>query len=211
VLSFISEVTAVGSVEVLKESKDGKYHKVKFRACLQTVDEVNANRRIYPKDALSEALSSIKTKISNRTFLGELDHPIEDDQKRQVVVLLKNASHVITKVWISGKEVLGEGETLSTPHGQILTSLIKDRIPIGFSLRALGNVEMKGDVSLVKSPIYVVAYDAVSNPSHREAIVREVMVEHVVCINGICFNKNIVPPIDYLFESILRRELRNCK
>lgn len=203
-LSFISEVTAVGMPEVLKESREGKNHKVKFRACLQTVDEVNSNKRLYKKEDLMEALSNVSDKIKKRMFLGELDHPTEDDQKRQVVVLLKNASHLVTRVETSGREIIGTCETLTTPSGQILTSLIKDKVPIGFSLRALGNVEVKDGVSVVKKPIFIVTYDAVSNPSHREAVVREVMTEGLICINGVCFNTPTTP-LDDLFEYCLEK------
>lgn len=207
-LSFINEVTAVEMPEVLKEFREGKSYKVKFRACLQTVDEVNSNKRLYRKEDLVEALSNVSDKIKKRMFLGELDHPIEDDQKRQVVVLLKNASHLVTRIDVDGREVIGICETLTTPSGQILTSLIKDKVPIGFSLRALGNVEFKDGVSVVKKPIFIITYDAVSNPSHREAIVREVVTEGLVCIDGLCFNTTTTP-LDDLFEYCLEKLYRD--
>jgi hypothetical protein len=152
--------------------------RLKFKAVLQTLGERNNNGRIYPPEAIKDALEKNKERINKRQFIGELDHPDNgNDIARQGTPKLKEASHVITKVWIEGNKVYGEGETLSTPNGQILRNLILDNVIPGFSLRAFGNLETKRingeSVDVVSAPLLMISYDAVSNPSHSEALVKE--------------------------------------
>jgi len=195
VTTFISELTSLNNVEVINEQKNNNGWKLKFIACLQTANERNNNNRIYPLDDLQEAVTMIQPRIKNRTFLGELDHPIEDSIKRQFIVLYKECSHIVSKMWVSKNEVLGELETLSTPNGKILTTLIKDNVPIGFSVRALGTLTKditenarKQEVTIVRKPIYIITYDSVSNPSHPTATMRELTNENTYCIGNICIS-----------------------
>jgi hypothetical protein len=56
--------------------------------------------------------------------------------------------------------------------------ITKDKVDIGFSLRALGAVDMLQDGTImVKSPIRPITYDIVSNPSHENARVLEFLPE----------------------------------
>lgn len=172
-LVFISEVVnPVVEYKLLSESKDSQGNlKVKIEACLQTAEDVNINKRKYTKRAIAEGIESVKEKIKQRRFLGELDHPVSDDLRRQTQVLLQNASHIITKTYWDGNALLGEVETLSTPSGKIMASLIKDNVTVGFSVRALGNViKQERDYELIDGELKIIAYDCVSNPSHQEAV-----------------------------------------
>jgi len=56
--------------------------------------------------------------------------------------------------------------------------ITKDKVDIGFSLRALGAVETLQDGTImVKDPIRPITYDVVSNPSHTTAKVLEFLPE----------------------------------
>lgn len=56
--------------------------------------------------------------------------------------------------------------------------IVKDKVDIGFSLRALGAVETLTDGTImVKDPIRPITYDIVSNPSHATAKVLEFLPE----------------------------------
>jgi len=208
---FISEVTSVQVPEVIKESKEGKSRKLTFVACLQTCGVVNSNRRIYPTEVMKPVIDAAKQRAQGRSLLGELDHPLDESPNRQVVVSLSQASHLITSLWFSGNEILGKGETLTTPNGAILYSLIKDKVPVGFSLRALGNLEPSKEqdgVFVVSNPLFLVTYDAVSKPSHPEAVIRQVMTEsYRVCTNGICTKYDADGYLDFLYHQLLREEL----
>lgn len=46
--------------------------KVKIKAILQTTDETNKNKRIYPKEILQEAVEKLKPLIKSHALTGEL-------------------------------------------------------------------------------------------------------------------------------------------
>ena len=64
----------------------------------------NGNGRIYKKDTLRREVEAYQKAIKERRSLGELDHP--DDS----VINLKNASHLVTKMWWDGDNVMGKIE-----------------------------------------------------------------------------------------------------
>ena len=105
-------------------------------------------------------------------------------KRRATVVEIKNCGAVCRKIGIHNGHVLGEIETLSGFKGPDLANLItKDKIDIGFSLRALGGVEPLQDGTLrVKTPIMPITYDIVSNPSHSNARIMEFLPETDISI-----------------------------
>lgn len=209
---FIQEVTSVNpNITIVKESFARNGAKVVFNARVQTCNEVNSNGRYYEKKDIEEAISKIYQKVKSRTLLGELDHPLDDSNlKRQVTVSLKEAAHIITDIWFEDTDIYATCETLDTPNGTILAALIRDKVPVGFSLRAFGRLESKGNITYVKPPIYIVTYDAVHNPSHTRAYVTEVVSESLVlCANGKCVDTRAAQ--EYLFERALRKELTSLK
>lgn len=195
---IINEVYTCTDYKILREEKEGNDWKVIFEAVLQTADEPNQNRRIYPADLLREAVEvQLKPKAKSRQLYGELDHPVrigntEADMARHSTVLLKEASHLITDIWMDGKIVRGIVETLKTPNGEILANLVRDKCPVGFSLRALGDVEQQGQYLRVKKPFLAITYDAVANPSHASAVVQKVLKENLYAVN--LLNENVNTP-----------------
>jgi len=162
---------------IFQEAKIVKINpsKARFRMVLQTVDQKNQNKRIYPSSVLTEGMRECNQRIGNRAFLGELDHPIPKgtsaDGVRQSTVLLKEASHMITGYQFEGNKLVGELETTHTPNGKILLGLLQDRAGIGMSMRGMAELDRRNDGNYVKSPLYIISYDSVSNPSHQSAVV----------------------------------------
>ncbi|MCK9556154.1 hypothetical protein M0R36_10125 [bacterium] len=160
-------------------------NKVIFKAVLQTVDGKNRNGRIYTKRALEEALKfKMETLINPRGFVGELDHPMlanyGDEQAvelRLSTVLWERCSHVITKFWFENNELWGIVESTLFGLGDQVVKIIKDDVPLGFSLRAIGQGNRVGDHVVVDHIDYLVSYDAVSTPSHMEAHFRNLSEE----------------------------------
>lgn len=173
--SIIQEGVVFSVPERFKKYNDGK---VVFHAALQSADTRNQNKRVYPKDVLVDGIRRIQSQIDERRFLGELDHPISDNQTRQCTVELKNCSHLIRKVWWEGVFLMGEVESLPyTQSGRILSGMISDQIPCGFSVRALSDVSDAGGYQKVIGPMVIISYDAVSNPSHVSCNVKEICEE----------------------------------
>lgn len=191
--------------------------KVKFKAILQSCDTPNRNGRIYPKEEMAKAIDQIRDRIRDKTFGGELDHPIvegssETDWIRHVTFLYKEASHAITEIHFEGNLIVGTVETLSTPNGRTLAGLINDGVKVGFSLRAISdNIEKTSRGDIVRSPITMISYDVVSFPSHAEAYIKEItQVESVQipkCENGRCMLSEHL--MKYKSSSIMLSESHN--
>jgi len=99
-------------------------------------------------------------------MLGELNHPEYRDPNPE------NASHVVTKLWLSedNKYVYGEAEILDTPKGRILESLLRAGVEIGVSSRGEGQMVERGGDSYVDEDSYdLITFDGVLEPSVEEA------------------------------------------
>ncbi len=153
-----------------KKVKDGR---VRMECVLQTVGDVNRNKRRYSRGLMEEGLGKIQERVQSGGFLGELDHPIDKNPHRQITVLYKAASHRILEYGWDGNKLVATLESLRSPNGQILSNFAQDGIPIGFSFRGMGELkqvqEGKETFNEVVGPIHIVTWDAVGLPSHKEA------------------------------------------
>lgn len=196
--ALIIEQSIFSEANIIKKTPS----KAIFRCPIQTVDEVNQNNRMYPSDVLSEGMGSCDSRIKRRAFYSELDHPIPSgndqvDGVRQTTVSLKEVSHIIRSYEFKNNMLYGEMETTSTPNGNILFGLLDDKTGVGFSMRGLAELERLQDHNVVKSPLTIIAFDAVSMPSHKSAVVdfNEMKFEShmltedrgLVCIGDKCF------------------------
>jgi hypothetical protein len=100
--------------------KDSPINKVIFRTRLQTAEEVNGNNRFYPKNVCMEIVNSLREKAKGRSLFQEIDHPLtvsapQDDsfKKRAAIVEIKNCGSLIRNIYMEGKDIVGEIETLS--------------------------------------------------------------------------------------------------
>lgn len=139
---------------------------MKVRGKLQEAEQKNGNGRVYPRDVLDREIKKyVDGPIKSRTSLGELDHP------EAQVVSLSNASHVITKVWWEGNDLMGELELLNTPSGKIAQELVLAGIPLGISSRGMGSVRQIGETVEVQPDFELLCWDLVSVPSTPQAYV----------------------------------------
>jgi hypothetical protein len=197
--SLIIEGSLFSEAKMIKETPT----KAIFRCPIQSVDEVNQNHRLYPSAVLEEGMGNCGSRMKRRAFYSELDHPLptgneQVDGIRQTTVSLEKVSHIIRDYEFRNKHLYGEMETTSTPNGNILLGLLKDKTGVGFSMRGLAELERLQDHNVVKSPLTIIAFDAVSMPSHKSAVVdfnemkfeQDMLFESpsgVICMNGRCF------------------------
>lgn len=147
-----------------------KHGLVKFRGKFQEAEAVNKNKRMYPWDVLNENVHRLQEAISDRRLVGELDHPTDS------IIHFENCSHIITKLWWDGNILMGEGEILNTPNGQILRSLLDDGVKIGISSRGVGNGKVNEDGILVIGESFkLITFDAVADPSTFSAFQEKVV------------------------------------
>jgi hypothetical protein len=126
---------------------------------MQKADALNGNGRVYPRNILEKEIKNYQKLVKERRSLGELDHP--DDS----VINLKNASHLVTDVWWDGENVMGKVRVLSTPSGQVLTSLVEAGVKLGISSRGLGSTKEKNGKTYVNDDFQLICFDFVSEPS----------------------------------------------
>ena len=126
---------------------------------MQKADTQNGNGRIYPSRVLMREVENYKKLVKERRALGELDHP--DDS----VINLRNASHMVTDVWVEGKDVMGKVQVLNTPSGGILRSLVESGVKLGISSRGMGSVTESAGQTIVEDDFQLICFDFVSEPS----------------------------------------------
>ena len=160
----------------------------KFRGKFQEAEAVNKNKRIYPFAVLDENVKKLIPIVDARGLVGELDHPTDS------IIHFEKCSHVITKLWWEGNNLMGEGEILNTPHGRILKSLLSDGVRVGISSRGVGNGRSDENGILVIGESYkLITFDAVADPSTFNAFQEKVVgkKESYAPIPSIEINKNV--------------------
>ena len=134
---------------------------------LQEADIQNGNGRVYPHAVLMREMKNYSKLVEERRALGELDHP-EDS-----VINLKNASHMVTKVWWDNKNVMGKVKVLDTPSGQVLRSLVDSGVKLGISSRGMGSVTESKGQTIVEDDFQLICFDFVSEPSTPNAFMMQ--------------------------------------
>jgi len=164
----------------------------------------NGNGRVYKKNTLEREIKNYQKAINERRALGELDHP--DDS----VINLKNASHIVTKMWWEGDNVMGKIEVLSTPSGQVLKELVNAGVKLGISSRGLGSVKKQNGQTIVEDDFQLICFDMVSDPSTPGAYLAperdysSVGVSMTMAENKIVDNNSRLQRINETLDSILK-------
>lgn len=126
---------------------------------MQKADTQNGNGRVYPMEVLQREVKNYSKLVKERRALGELDHP-EDS-----VINLKNASHMVTDIWMDGQDVKGKIKVLDTPSGKVLQSLVGANVNVGISSRGMGSVSESRGQTIVEDDFQLICFDMVSEPS----------------------------------------------
>ncbi len=144
----------------LSEGKEANGSRMRIKGKLQEAEVKNGNGRVYPMNILKKQVEMYtKGPVATRTATGELDHP------ESSIINLNNVSHIITKVWWEGNDVMGELELLNTPSGKIAQEIISAGIPLGISSRGMGSVRQIGETVEVQDDFELLCWDLVSVPS----------------------------------------------
>jgi len=191
---MISEAAQPTKIDIIEENVapasgalpfGNQAYRIKFKARLQTADSPNQNGRIYPAETLEAVYKQLLPKVREGKLLGELDHPQVQTSdkngqlKRSSTILLQNSCvHFLDMAW-DGQHIDGVVQTTTNRAGLDAYALIKDGVTVGFSLRAFGEIERDGSyVKVVPQGIKAITYDFVSNPSHGNALILEILNEN---------------------------------
>lgn len=197
-----------GFVMTLNESTTDR-GLTKFKGKFQEAGAVNKNKRIYPFEVLDENVKKLVPIVGARGLVGELDHPTDS------IIHFEKCSHVITKLWWEGNNLMGEGEILNTPHGKILKSLLADGIRVGISSRGVGNGRSDENGILVIGESYkLITFDAVVDPSTHNAFQEKVVGKKEsyspTPISNNDFNKNVQKNEDSRIHKVTKHSLIAC-
>ena len=131
-------------------------------------DIINGNQRVYPLNEMTMAVESVNKRIKDGfTVYGELNHP------NNLSIDLNNVSHIITNMWMQGKNAYGKARIFEEhPKGQIVKAILNAGGKLGVSTRGSGNVN-EGKVSQFS----LVTVDVVATPSAPNAFPGHVMEE----------------------------------
>ena len=169
---------------ILQEDKENNKKTLFIKGPYMMAEDVNRNKRYYPRAELKKEVDRyIENMVRENRSMGELNHPTTAE------VDLERACHMVTDIWQEGNIFYGKSKVLSTPCGQIVSSLINDGVKVGMSSRALGQLTEESNGVNRVSDLKLVAVDCVSDPSCPKAFV-----------NGILESKNFIITTDGKFE-----------
>lgn len=126
---------------------------------MQCAETKNGNGRVYPQAILEREVKNYARLVEHKRALGELDHPDSS------VINLASCSHMVTKIWMEGKECKGTIRVLETPSGNILRSLVESGVQLGISSRGMGSVTERSGTTIVEDDYQLICFDMVSDPS----------------------------------------------
>lgn len=153
-------------VEEINKNEPQKYF---FTGPYMLANEKNSNGRVYQLDEMTREVGRYSSDmIKTRRAIGEMNHP----QSTEVNPV--NACHLVTELKQSGNYFLGKSLVLDTPMGQLLKSLMKDKIQMGISTRGLGNLTESTNGKMV-SNFHLICLDVVHQPSVQNAMLESVM------------------------------------
>jgi hypothetical protein len=142
----------------------------------------NRNGRVYPIGVLSKEVNRYNNDYvkKNRAF-GELGHPDSP------TINLDRVSHMITKLYPDGNNIMGKAKILDTPNGKIVKSLLDGGASLGVSTRGVGSLKPHNGYQLVQDDFHLAtAADIVADPSGPGCFVQGIMedAEWIITAKG---------------------------
>ena len=111
----------------------------------------------------------VKDQVNTKRSVGELNHPDGP------TVNLDKVSHLIQRLNIEGKNVMGKALILDTPNGKIVKGLLEGGVKLGVSTRGMGSLEQRNGAMYVKDDFILNTVDIVQDPSAPAAFVNGIM------------------------------------
>jgi hypothetical protein len=153
-------------VEEKNSSEPQKYY---ITGPYMLANERNQNGRIYQLDEMTNEVGRyMNDMVKTRRAIGEMNHP----QSTEVNPV--NACHLVTELRQNGNYFMGKSLILDTPMGQLLKSLVKDKIQMGISTRGLGNLTESTSGKKVTN-FHLICLDVVHQPSVQNAMLESIL------------------------------------
>jgi len=168
-MKLITEYTE-NDVEFMTEAIEGGGKNYMIEGVFAQAESKNRNGRIYPQMVMEKAVGKyVKDQVNTKRSVGELNHPDGP------TVNLDKVSHLIQRLNIEGKNVMGKALILDTPNGQIVKGLLEGGVKLGVSTRGMGSLEQRNGAMYVKDDFILNTIDIVQDPSAPAAFVNGIM------------------------------------
>jgi len=168
-MKLITEYTE-NDVEFITEAKEGGGKNYMIEGVFAQAESKNRNGRIYPQMVMEKAVGKyVKDQVNTKRSVGELNHPDGP------TVNLDKVSHLIQRLNIEGRNVMGKALILDTPNGQIVKGLLEGGVKLGVSTRGMGSLEQRNGAMYVKDDFILNTIDIVQDPSAPAAFVNGIM------------------------------------
>lgn len=206
---FVFEDMLIAVPVVLNDAQenDGKM-RVRFKATQANV--VNSNNRMYPLAVLADGVEATLDAVKSNRMVGESPHPKHYLGKNGVVVFDTSIDNSVIKIYnhfIEDGIVYVDSEILDTAKGKDLRALIDAGIPVGISMRAVGDSAKKqiGNVMVdVATKLNIQSYDVVMNPATAGcevvAVLTDSQVEEVLS-DGVNITMPVCPDCGGMLQS----------
>lgn len=159
-----------------------------FSGVFAKLDSYSVNERFYSADFWKKVLESdrVKAALRSGTMLGIFEHPNVMDNYtkdgRHTARHPQNAGFVVKRLWIEGRDVLGQAYLLNTPLGRLLATyfLAKDKfdkplIELFISARGYSRedyIDAQGIDRMNPNDYVLQSFDVVMNPGIKGARVK---------------------------------------
>lgn len=154
-------------VEEKNSSEPQKYY---ITGPYMMAERKNQNGRIYKLgEMVDEVGRYMNDMVRTRRAIGEMNHP----QSTEVNPV--NACHLVTELKQNGNYFVGKSLILDTPMGQLLKSLVRDKIQMGISTRGLGSLSEGKDGGRTVSNFHLICLDVVHQPSVQNAMLESIL------------------------------------
>lgn len=154
---------------LIEEKNSSEPQKYYITGPYMMAEKQNQNGRVYKLDEMVKEVDRYLTEmVKTRRAIGEMNHP----QSTEVNPV--NACHLVTEMKQNGNYFMGKSLILDTPMGQLLKSLVRDRIQMGISTRGLGNLAESTQGKMV-SNFHLICLDVVHQPSVQNAMLESVL------------------------------------
>lgn len=154
-------------VEEKNSSEPQKYY---ITGPYMMAEKQNQNGRIYQLDEMVKEVGRyMNDMVKTRRAIGEMNHP----QSTEVNPV--NACHLVTELKQNGNYFMGKSLILDTPMGQLLKSLVRDKIQMGISTRGLGSLSEGNGGGKRVSNFHLICLDVVHQPSVQNAMLESIL------------------------------------
>lgn len=154
-------------VEEKNSSEPQKYY---ITGPYMMAERKNQNGRIYQLgEMVTEVGRYLTDMVKTRRAIGEMNHP----QSTEVNPV--NACHLVVELKQNGNYFMGKSLILDTPMGQLLKSLVKDKIQMGISTRGLGSLSEGKEGGKTVTNFHLICLDVVHQPSVQNAMLESIL------------------------------------